>query len=210
MSGWQSRVEELLYESESVAEVVDIDSSRVVVTSHRVIAFTPEMDGENFRQVERPNVTAVETSAQGKTALAGKSIRYGVYSVLLILAGIFINFDALIGDIQFDAEATSQTGAGGIVSIAQGMLDFMTQLDQLMQTVGALVLLVSVALFAVYWLLRVPTLAIRVAGDGKDIHVKRPDDVDAAIRKLESAILADAEPTGRSGPLSSVLPEDLF
>ena len=210
MSGWQDRVEELLYESESVSEVLDIDSSRVVVTSHRVLTFTPEMDGENFQQVERPNVTGVETSARGRTALAGRSIRYGVYSFMLIAAGFFINFDALIGDIQLDGEAASQTGAGGIVGIAQGMLNFMTQLDQLMQVVGALVLLAAVVMFAVYWLLRVPTLAIRVAGDGGDIHVQRPDDIDDAIRRLESAILPDDEIGGKSEGLSSMLPDDLF
>jgi len=210
MTGWQNRVEELLYESESVSEVLDIDSSRVVVTSHRVLTFTPEMDGENFRQVERPNVSGVETSAQGRTTLAGRSIRYGVYSLMLILAGLFIDFEALIGDVSFDAEATSQTGAGGIVSIADGMLRFMTQLDQIMQVVGALVLLAAVAMFAVYCLFRVPTLAIRVAGDGRDIHVQRPDDVDGAIRRLESAILPDDEIGGGSEGLSSLLPNDLF
>jgi len=210
MSGWQNRVEELLYESESVSEVLDIDSSRVVVTSHRVLTFTPEMDGENFQQVERPNVTGVETSAQGRTTLAGRSIRYGVYSLLLILAGFVINFDALIGDIQFDGEAASQTGAGGIVGIAQGMLNLMTQLDQLMQVVGALVLLAAVVMFAVYWLLRVPTLAIRVAGEGSDLHVQRPEDADGAIRRLESAILPESELGGGSEGLSSMLPNDLF
>jgi len=210
MSGWQNRVEELLYESESVSEVLDIDSSRVVVTSHRVLTFTPEMDGENFQQVERPNVTGVETSAQGRTTLAGRSIRYGVYSLLLILAGFVINFDALIGDIQFDGEAASQTGAGGIVGIAQGMLNLMTQLDQLMQVVGALVLLAAVVMFAVYWLLRVPTLAIRVAGEGADLHVQRPEDADGAIRRLESAILPESELGGGSEGLSSMLPNDLF
>ncbi|MFW6435066.1 MAG: hypothetical protein ACOCY1_01665 [Halovenus sp.] len=210
MSGWQDRVEELLYESESVSEVLDIDSSRVVVTSHRVLTFTPEMDGENFQQVERPNVTGVETSAQGRTALAGRSIRYGVYGLVLVLAGVFIDFEALIGDVSFDSEATSQTGASGIVSIADAMLNGMTQIDELMQVVGALVLLVAVAMFAVYWLLRVPTLAIRVAGDGGDIHVQRPEDVDDAIRRLESAILPESEIGGRSEGFASRLPNDLF
>lgn len=210
MSGWQDRVEELLYESESVSEVLDIDSSRVVVTSHRVLTFTPEMDGENFQQVDRPNVTGVETSAQGRTALAGRSIRYGVYGLVLVLAGVFLDFEALIGDVSFDSEATSQTGASGIVSIADAMLNGMTQIDELMQVVGALVLLVAVAMFAVYWLLRVPTLAIRVAGDGGDIHVQRPEDVDDAIRRLESAILPESEIGGGSGGLTSRLPTDLF
>jgi len=209
MTGWQSRVEELLYESETVEEVIDIASSRVVVTSHRVLTFTPEMDGENFEQAERPNVTGVRTSAKGRTGIAGKAIRYGIYSMLLIGAGIFINFESFVGDISFDSEAAGQTGAGGIVGIAEGMLGFMAQLDELMQVVGALGLLVAVVLFAVYWLLRTPTLVINVAGDGEDLHVLRPTDEDDAIERLETAILPDGERPERSG-VKSMLPDELF
>ncbi|WP_336328015.1 hypothetical protein [Halovenus sp. HT40] len=208
--GWQSKVEDLLYESESVEEVVDIDTARVVVTSHRVLTFTPEMDGENFEQVERPNVTGVSTSARSRTGLAAKSIRYGVYSLMLMLAGLFINFDALIGDIQFDSEATQQTGAGGIVGMAQGMLNFFGRLDQYMQMIGALGLLVAVVIFAVYWLLRTPTLAIEIAGDREDLHVPRPEDPDLAVTALEEAIIIDDNDEDSSGKLASVLPEDIF
>lgn len=208
--GWQSKVDDLLYESESVEEVVDIDDSRVVVTSHRVLTFTPNMTGENFEQVERPNVTGVSTSALARTGLAQKSIHYGVYSAMLMLAGLFINFDSLIGSIQFDAQATQQTGAGGIVGLAQGMLSFFSQLDELMQVFGALGLLVAVVIFAVYWLLRTPTLAIIIAGDRDDLHVPRPDDPDLAVTALEEAIIIDELAEESSGKLASVLPEDIF
>lgn len=210
MSGWKSRVEELLYESESVEEAVDIDDARVVVTSHRVMTLTPEMDGENFRQVERPNVTAVETGALSNVSLAERAIRYGIYGGLLVVAGLVIDFERFVGDVSFDAEATEQTGASGIVGIAQGMLDLMAQLDQLMQVAGALALLVAVAMFAVYWLLRTPTLAIRVAGDAEDLHVPRPKEPDLAARTLEQAIIPDEMAEEESGKLASVLPEDLF
>lgn len=208
--GWQSKVEDLLYESESVEEVVDIDDSRIVVTSHRVLTFTPNMDGENFEQVERPNVTGVTTSAIARTGLAAKSIRYGVYSAMLMLAGLFLDFENLIGDIQFDTKAAQGTGAGGIVGLAQGMLAFFAQLDKLMQGIGALGLLVAVVVFAVYWLLRTPTLAISVAGDTEDLHVPRPDDPDLAVTALEEAILIDELAEESSGKLASVLPEDIF
>lgn len=208
--GWQARVDDLLYESESIEEVVDIDDARVVVTSHRVMTFTPNMDGENFEQVERPNVTGVATSAQSRTSLAAKSIRYGVYGVMLILAGVLIDFENLVGGIQFDASATEETGAGGIVSVAQGMLDALAALDEFMQVIGALTLLVAVVLFAVYWLLRTPTLAITVAGDGDELHVPRPDEPDLAVKALEQAILPDDMDNDSSGKLASVLPEDIF
>lgn len=210
MTGWKSRVEELLYESESVEEAVDIDDARVVVTSHRVLTFTPGMDGENFRQVERPNVTAVEAGALSNVTLAERAIRYGIYGGLLVVVGLVVDFERFIGGVSFDAEATQQTGASGLVSIAQGMLDLMGQLDQLMQVAGALLLLVAVAIFAVYWLLRTPTLAIRVAGDGEDLHVPRPEEPELAASTLEQAIVPDEMAEEESGKLTSVLPEDLF
>ena len=49
MAGWKSRVDDLLYDGETARETVDVGTSRVVVTSHRVLAFTPDADGENFR-----------------------------------------------------------------------------------------------------------------------------------------------------------------
>lgn len=208
--GWQSKVEDLLYESESIEEVVDVNDARVVVTSHRVLTFTPAMDGQNFEQVERPNVTGVSTSAIAPTKLAARAIRYGIYSALLMLAGIFIDFGGLIGGASFDSQSLQGTGASGIAGTAQGMLSLFTQLDDLMRTIGALGLLVAVVIFAVYWLLRTPTLAITVAGDREDLHVPRPDDPDLAVTALEEAIIIDELAEESSGKLASVLPEDIF
>lgn len=210
MSGWKDRVEELLYESESVEEVVDVDDARVVVTSHRIMAFTPEMDGENFTQAERPNVTAVETSSMANDSLAERALRYGIYGGLLVLAGTFINFERFVGGIEFDAEAAEQTGAGGLVGLSQRMIDGIALADELMQVVGALALLLAVAIFAVYWLLRTPTLAIRVAGDGDDIHVPQPDEPDLAATTLEQAIIPDEMSEESSGKLTSAIPDDVF
>jgi hypothetical protein len=211
MSGWQSRVKELLYESESVEEALNYDDTRVVVTSHRVMAFTPEMDGENFRQVERPNVTGVGTGAQSRASLAARSIRYGIYGAVLILAGYFLNFESFVGGVNFDAESAKQTGAGGIVETTQGMLDLIANLDELMQTFGALALLAAVAIFGVYWLLRTPTMVISVAGDEADIHVPRPENADEIAPKLEALILPDgAENDDLGSRLSSALPDDIL
>lgn len=208
--GWQSKVEDLLYESESIEEVVDIDDARVVVTSHRVLTFTPKMDGENFQQVERPNVAGVSTSAIAPTNLAARAIRYGMYSAMLMLAGVFIDFGGLIGGASFDTQSLQGTGASGIAGMAQGMVSFFAQLDELMRTVGALGLLVAVAIFAVYWLLRTPTLAITIAGDREDLHVPRPEDPDLTVTALEEAISIDEFDEDSSGRLASVLPEDIF
>lgn len=209
MSGWQRRVDELLYESETVEETVDVETARVVVTSHRVLSFTPEMDGENFTQVERPNVTGVGTGARGNTKLAGRSIRYGVYGIVLVLGGLLIDFESYVGGLEFDAEATSETGAGGIVSIAQAMLNFMAQLDELMQVLGAVLLLAAVVMFAVYWMLREPTLKIAVAGEEADLHVPRPTETEAAIDRLEAALFPDGEQTAE-GSVSSMVPDDVL
>jgi hypothetical protein len=79
-----------------------------------------------------------------------------------------------------------------------------------MQVVGVLGLLVAVVIFAVYWLLRTPTLAIIIAGDRENLHVPRPDDPDLAVTALEEAIIIDELAEESSGKLASVLPEDIF
>ncbi|WP_436902797.1 hypothetical protein [Halovenus halobia] len=204
---WQSQVEDLLYSGESVEEVVDVGDAGIVVTSHRVLTFTPNMAGANFQQVDRPNVAGITTGALSSTGLAERSIRYGVYSAMLLLAGVFIDFGGLIGDVSFDAQATQETGAGGIVGLAQGMLSFFSQLDALMRTIGAVGLLIAVAIFAVYWLRRTPTLEIAIAGDRENIHLPRPDEPDRVIRTVESALGIEGTDASR---VASLLPGDIF
>ena len=59
MSQWRERAEEMLYAGESVEETFEVDDARILVTSHRVLAFTPGAEGATFQQADRPNVAGV-------------------------------------------------------------------------------------------------------------------------------------------------------
>jgi hypothetical protein len=195
MSRWKSRVDDLLYDGESVRETVDTGTSRVVVTSHRVLAFTPDADGENFTQVDRPNVETVETGSSTDDRLLRYASRFGVVGGVLVVTGFLVDFGSVFGDVEFDTESAGQVGAGGLISTAQTLIDIMKQLDFLLLVLGLLSLLLTAVLVGVYLFRRDPTLVITVAGDEADIHLPRSGDGTEAPRRLEAAIFPD-----RAGP----------
>jgi hypothetical protein len=201
MSRWKSRVDDLLYDGESVRETVDMGSSRVVVTSHRVLAFTPDADGENFRQADRPNVETVETGSSTDDRLLRYGARLGVVGGVLVGTGFFVDFGSIFGDVEFDTESAGRVGAGGLIGTAQTLIDILKQLDFLLLVFGLLSLLLMAVLVGVYLFRRDPTLVITVAGDEADIPLPRSGDATEVRRRLEAAIFPDAagSPAGTRG-----------
>ncbi len=192
MPRWQDRVEELLYDGETIERQVDLGTARVVVTSHRVLAFTPEMTGENLRQVDRPNVIGLERSSLTDDALLARGLRIGVWAVLLLGAGALFDFGSLIGGVDLTGQGTDELGLGGTLEGVQRMLDLLALLDELLLAAGAIAALAAVAALGLFWHRRRPTLAITVAG-GEDIHVPRPG---AGDRKaLEDALAGGGRET---------------
>lgn len=189
---WKRRVEDLLYDGETVEESIELGTTRVVVTSHRVLAFTPDMEGENFTQTDLPNVESVDASSRSDGGLLSRAIKFGVVGAVLVVLGLIIDFESILGGATFDADAAQEVGAGGIISLAQQLINFMIQLDYLMRVFGALALLLAAVMFGVYWFLRDPTLRITVAGDRADIHLPRPADTSETQARLEAAIFPES------------------
>lgn len=197
---WQDQVEDLLFDGETVESTVDVDSGKAVVTSHRVLAFTPELEGENFHQVDRPNVDGVDTGAKSEARLLEYVLRTGVIGGILVIAGLVLDFDAILGDVELDMEFAGKAGVGGMLEMAQTMLHLFSILDELMQLVGSLMVLVAVVIFGIYWYLRDPTLVITVAGEEGDIHLPRPaEGADEVARRLEHAILPRGDSSDGEG-----------
>jgi hypothetical protein len=170
---------ERLYDDEAIQEVVEWDGATVVVTSHRVLAFTPDLEGANFAEAEKPNVEGVDTDAQSSGWLVERGFRYGVYGFIMLGTAQFVDFGSLLGGLSMgqalSGGGASAPGLGGVTRIMGRLTALMRSLDEILQTAGALVLLGAVAMVAVYWYTRDPTLAVRVAG-GDDIHLPRPDE----------------------------------
>ena len=192
MPRWQDRVEELLYDGETIERQVDVDTASVVVTSHRVLAFTPEMSGENLRQVDRPNVIGLERSSLTEDALLARGLRISVWAILLLGAGALFDFGSLIGGVNLTGQGTDELGVGGTLEGVQRMLDLLALLDELLLVAGAIAAFAAVAALGVFWYRRTPTLAITVAG-GEDVHVPRPSAGDQEV--LEDALAGGGRET---------------
>lgn len=190
---WAGSVEDLLYEGESVRETIDLDGNRIVVTSHRVLTFMPEDDGENFRDVTLPNVADVEADADGYSGLLVRGLKAFGLGVVLAIAGQFVELDGLVSGASIDGSTAGQVGIGGMFGMLNSFLRLLGRLDELMTMAGALLVIFATLLVAGYVLTRDRVLRIEVAGDEPDVQVGAPDeDAEAAVADLEIALFDDA------------------
>lgn len=195
-------MEELLYDGESVRESIDLDPARVVVTSHRVLAFTPDRDGPNFRQVDRPNVEGVSPGADGDRTHLVRGIRWMAIGAILLVTGAAVDLDALIGRVDMgDAGGAQRIGAGGVLGLVRTTLDLLGRLDEGLMLAGAVAALAGLAAVGLYLRTRDATLVVAVAGDD-DLHLPRPADAEVRDR-LEAAVV----PTGSGPPAEDPLRE---
>lgn len=192
LGNWSEHVDELLDEGERVHRRVDLEGATVVVTNRRVLAFTPDEDGPNYRSVERPNVTrvSVETdSAPGRLLWATLCLLPGVGLLLLgtttDLAGLAESYAGTTGD---------PTGVAD--TALEALAAMLTVFDLSIVAAGAVLVVVAVALFAGYARSRTRRLVLRVSGaDDVALPVADADLEAERTVALEEAI----GPTAESG-----------
>src|SRR6056297_2107959 len=173
---WVARAESLLYDGEVIEADVRLDRGGVVVTSHRVLVFTPDREGSNYRQVDRPNVEGVDVTTSGDWSFLELGVKALVVGVVLVAAGMTVSLDSLVGNVSLDSGgAASAVGIGGMLGMLQTMLTLMAQLDDLMRLFGGLALAFAAVVLGVYLWSRDRLLVVRVAGDD-DIELTAPDD----------------------------------
>jgi hypothetical protein len=192
---WVERAEDLLYDGEAVEAQVRIGEGGVVVTSHRVLAFTPDREGANYRAVDRPNVDGVSVTSSGEFGFLQQAIKAIVVGVVLVGAGMTVSLDGLVSGISLDSGgAASTVGLGGMMGLLQTMLTLLAQLDDLMRIFGALALVFGAVVLGVYLWSRERLLVVGVAGED-DIELAAPEDDEAVLDQLEAALLpGDAPP----------------
>lgn len=175
---WQARAGELLFDGESVRERVDAGSDLVVVTTHRVLVFTPEGDGANFRAVDRPNVTGVRAGTHGNADQLRRAAVAGAGGLGALALGLLLDLDSLVPNGAVDLAGGSAAGIGGALETIETLLRIVALLDDLLVAAGLLALLAGVVLAGVYWTRREPELTITVAGDD-DVQLSWADDADS-------------------------------
>jgi hypothetical protein len=197
---WVERAGELLYDGESVREEVRVGPGGVVVTSHRVLAFTPDREGSNYRAVDRPNVDGVDFETSGELPFLLQAVKAIVVGLVLLVAGMTVSLDGMVSSIDLDSAGTAgAVGLGQMMGLLQTMLTLLAQLDDLMRLFGGLALAFGAVVLAVYLWSRERLLVISVAGDD-DIELTAPED-DGVLDRLERALLpgdgaaTDAPPT---------------
>jgi hypothetical protein len=209
MDPWLARAERLCYEGEEITDTVRLGEGGVVVTTHRVLAFSPHGDGANFQQADRPNVEDVGRDDGGDTRWLERGAKALVVGTILVIAGSAVDLEGMVGDVSLSS-ASGVAGIGSLLGLLQGLLAFLAVLDDLLVLAGGLALLVTVAAFGAYLWTRETTLRLAVAG-GEDLAVsveEWPADEDV-LGRLRRAIApaSDGEPTGvragrRDGPLA--------
>ncbi|WP_123536139.1 hypothetical protein [Halosimplex salinum] len=188
---WAGSAEDLLFDGESVEQRVDLeDGNRVVVTSHRLLAFTPESGGENYRDVDLPNVADVRAGHEGERNLLWQGGRTFLYGAILLAVGVFLDFESFVPtDVFSSSEATGRLGIGGVLGLLQRFLGLVARLDEFARLIGALLVLFAVFVFGVYLLTRDSVLVVDVAGDDEAIRVPASDaTLDGAVADLQAAL----------------------
>ncbi|WP_415378592.1 hypothetical protein [Halosimplex sp. TS25] len=199
---WAGSVEDLLYDGETVERRVELGGDdRVVVTSHRLLAFTPGSDGENYRGVDLPNVEGVRAGHEGERNLLGIGGRTIVYGVVLLAVGVFVDFGAFVPTDAFQQTgATGQLGMGGLLAMLQQFLGVIARIDEFARLIGAVLVLFAVFVFGVYLVTRDRVLVVDVAGDEGDVRVSAEDGaLDAAVADLEVALFDGGATVDASG-----------
>lgn len=185
MSDPRDRVDRLLYDGERVVESVALGGDRVVVTSHRLLALTPETDGANFRAVDLPNVEGVRVSTDGTRRYLRWTVRPLVLGLLLLLGGSLIDLDDPLAGT--DTSGAGATGAGGIVSTVSSFTSLLAVLDEALLAGGAVCLLVVALLLGLYLRSRATSLVVSVAGDD-DVRIPAAAGREETATRLEAAI----------------------
>lgn len=186
MAAWESRVEDLLYDGEGVQHQVGGEETQVVVTTHRVLTFTPETAGPNFRAVERPNVSSISRETDGETrwlVTAGKWLTVGV---VLIVVGVVVDFEGMLAGVTMSQEA-GQVGIGGIMGMFALLKTFFALVDDALLLGGALSALGGLAALGWYLNTRAETITIAVAGQD-DIQLPADGLTDTEVAGLSEAV----------------------
>ncbi|WP_436908034.1 hypothetical protein [Halosimplex marinum] len=194
-SAWTGSAEDLLYDGESVRERVDLsDGDRVVVTTHRLLAFTPGDDGKNYREVDLPNVADVRAGHAGEANLLRLGARLGVYGAVLLAVGVFVDFGSFVPTDAFAGAGAGRLGMGGLLSILRRALSLLARTDEFARMIGALLVLFAVSVLAVYLLTRDRVLEVAVVGDGDPIRVPADGDtIDGAVADLEAVLFGGGD-----------------
>lgn len=181
----------LTYAGESVVDAVAVSGGTVGVTTHRVLALTPEGDGPNLQAADRPNVESIGPGSAGDATHGVRAVRYGVYALALFGGSFLVGFDSMEA-----VEPSTAAGAGEVVSMAMQLTNLLSLVDDVLRIAGVVALVAALGFAALYGHSRDRHLRVQVAG-GDPIRVPIRRGEPARVDRLRAAVeKASNPPTG--------------
>ncbi len=200
-TAWEGRVDELLYAGESIRERVHVDGHELVVTSHRVLQFTPDaVDGPRFRQVDRPNVATVRLQTSESLGLLFWSLAFAVVGAALVVVAFSYEFGGVVPDLNGGGP-----GMGAVQGTVEAIESLLSVFELFLLVTGVLTIVVGLVAFGWYVRTRTQRLVVAVVG-ARDLTIPRPaEGADAAVAALETAIAG--RPSVEAGSLVGIRPD---
>ncbi|NHN43525.1 hypothetical protein G9C85_18050 [Halorubellus sp. JP-L1] len=184
---WRERVDELLYEGESVERTVDVGANRVYVTSHRVLAFFDEdAAGPNFRQVDRPNVEGVGAGSDSDWLRLARAVVWGGLGLASVVGGVLVEFGSFVS-VPENLQSGAVGGTGGIVSLFADLVAALALVDEAIAVLGVLFLAVAAYHGYRYAESRERVVTVGVAG-AEDVRLVVTGDPSAHASELRQAL----------------------
>lgn len=185
---WADDAERLLFDGETVTHRLERDEGAVVVTSHRVLAFTPDATGENYRAVDRPNVEDVSRHSGGNRAYLRRALTPGLVGIGLLAAAALVDVESYAPTVEDAGIEPGTPGAGSVRSTLETVGTLFAMLDALVLACGLIATLAAAAFLGLYLRSRERALVIAVAGEA-DLELPPGTDADGEIEALTRAIV---------------------
>ncbi len=180
---WLNDIDGLLHAGEEVEEEVSVGDAQVVVTTQRVMVFTPHSEGENVRYFDRPNVVGVETSNSGNRQVLSAGATIGLSGVLMMFIGNTLSLSAPAAVSDLSGEPVPGADLAGTMASAIELI------DTLFLLLGVLLLANGLVVVGYYFMKRKPAVALRIAGDDDvELPVYEDEDVDKIRGRLGAAV----------------------
>lgn len=191
MPGWADRVEDLLDADERVEWEETLESTTFVVTTRRLLVFTPGGDGPNYRAVDRPNVNRVERTTTGDRSWLKRATTPAVLAGLGLAGSQVLVLD---GMLAFDAQTSDRVpGVGAVLGAFDTLQWVVDNFNEGLLVVGVLSLVLALVLAGTYLATRTTVLRVSVAGDD-DVTIRVPENVDGVtdlVERLNTTIRPD-------------------
>jgi len=178
---------DVLYDGESVVARVDCGANALVVTTNRVVALTPDGDGERVQHADRPNVETVRTETAGDTNHLSRLARAAVVAVFALAVAYSVSLDGLAGSVSGATDAANRVGYGPLVQLFAALGVFLRYFDDGMLVLGLLAAAVAVGSGIRYLRSRTRALVVETYGDD-ELRVPAPNADEADVGRVLEAL----------------------